>query len=113
MSSGYLEQMWQQAEEWRLIAAFVGGILVGLIYFYSLRWSINHGGELTHKFKIYAVVALLRMALFFGVLILIGHRNIAVILLYILAFFLTKVAIIGIEKRRYVEEDKKEQSKKK
>lgn len=113
MSSGYLEQMWQQAEEWRLIAAFVGGFLVGLIYFYGLRWSINSTGVLAHKFKIYAIVALFRIALFFGVLILIGHRNIAVILLYILAFFLTKVVIIGIEKRRYIADDKKEQNEQK
>lgn len=112
MSSGYLELMWQQAEEWRLIIAFICGIAVGLVYFYSLRWSINHYGELEHKFKIYALTALCRIALFFGVLILIGHRNIAVILLYILAFFLTKVAIIWIEKRKYVAADNKNEVKK-
>ena len=105
MNSGYLEQMWQQAEEWRLIIAFLGGIIVGLVYFYSLRWSINHYGELEHKFKIYALTALCRIALFFGVLVLIGHRNIVVILLYILAFFLTKIAIIWLEKRKYMAED--------
>ena len=111
MGSGYLEQMWQQAECWQLLIAFVSGFLVGLIYFYSLRWSINHPGELKHKFKVYALVALARIALFFGVLILIGHRNIAVVLLYILAFFLTKVGVIWIEKKRYINEDKKEPEK--
>lgn len=109
MGSGNLEQMWQQAEEWRLVAAFISGFIVGLIYFYSLRWSINHPGELKHKFKVYGLVALCRIALFFGVLVLIGHRNIAVILLYILAFFLTKVGIIWFEKKRYINDDKKEQ----
>lgn len=108
MGSEYFELMWQQAEEWRLVAAFVSGLLVGIIYFYSLRWSIERSGELAHKFKVYALVALCRIALFFGVLILIGHRNIAVILLYILAFFLTKIVIIWYEKKRYVAEDNKE-----
>ncbi len=112
MNSGYFELMWQQAEEWRLVVAFISGFIVGLIYFYSLRWSINRAGELSHKFKIYALVALCRIALFFGVLVLIGHRNIAVILLYILAFFLTKLAIIWFEKRRYVTEDNKEREAK-
>ena len=42
---------------------------------------------------------------------MIGQRNAAVILLYVLAFFLTKVVIIGLEKKKYVsafeEENKK------
>ena len=46
------------------------------------------------------------MALFFGVLILIGHRNVAVILLYVISFFVTKIVIIGIEKFRYLNDDK-------
>lgn len=108
MNSGYLELMWQQAENWRLVAAILGGVIVGLIYFYSLRWSIQRIGELSHKLKFFALTALLRIALFFGVLILISHRNVAVILLYVLAFFLTKVCIIWFEKRRYTEDNKKE-----
>ncbi|MBQ7632501.1 MAG: hypothetical protein IJS88_00095 [Alphaproteobacteria bacterium] len=113
MNSGYLELMWQNAEEWRLIAALLSGVVVGLIYFYSLRWSINHYGKLEHKVRLYAVVALCRITLFFGVLILIGHRNIAVILLYVLAFFLTKVGIIWVEKNRYITGEAKDLTDKK
>ncbi|MBR3675846.1 MAG: hypothetical protein IKN71_01770 [Alphaproteobacteria bacterium] len=111
MTDGFLELMWQQAENWRLVAAAVCGVIVGIIYFYSMRWSINRMGELAHKMKFFAVTALLRIALFFGVLVMIGQRNAAVILLYVLAFFLTKVVIIGLEKKKYVsafeEENKK------
>ena len=111
MTDGFLELMWQQAENWRLVAAAVCGVIVGIIYFYSMRWSINRMGELSHKMKFFAVTALLRIALFFGVLVLIGQRNVAVILLYVLAFFLTKVVIIWREKKKYVsafeEENKK------
>ena len=110
MNNGYLELMWQQAENWRLIAAAVSGVIVGLIYFYSLRWSIERIGELSHKLKFFAVTALLRIALFFGVLVLISHRNVAVILIYVLMFFITKAGIIWIEKKRYTE-DKTEDEK--
>lgn len=102
MTDGFLELMWQQAENWRLVAAAVCGVIVGIIYFYSMHWSINRMGELSHKMKFFAVTSLLRISLFFGVLVLIGHRNVAVILLYVLAFFLTKLVIIWLEKKKYV-----------
>ena len=102
MNNGSLELMWQQAENWRLIAAAICGIIVGLLYFYSLRWTINKMSETGHKFRLFGLSALCRIALFFGVLILIGHRNVAVILLYICAFFLTKVAIIWKEKGKFI-----------
>ena len=63
MTDGFLELMWQQAENWRLVAAAVCGVIVGIIYFYSMRWSINRMGELAHKMKFFAVTALLRIAL--------------------------------------------------
>lgn len=105
MNGSFLELMWQQAENWRLAVAVLSGIIVGIIYFYSLRWSVNHLSELKHKLKIFALTALCRMALFFGVLMLIGHRNVAVISLYVIAFFFTKVVIIWIEKSRFIKDD--------
>lgn len=105
MNGSFLELMWNQAESWRLAMAVLSGIIVGMIYFYSLRWSVNHLSELKHKLKIFALTALCRMALFFGVLMLIGHRNVAVISLYVIAFFFTKVVIIWIEKSRFIKDD--------
>ncbi|MBR1825914.1 MAG: ATP synthase subunit I [Alphaproteobacteria bacterium] len=102
MSNGSLELMWQQAENWRLITAAICGIIVGIIYFYSLRWTVNKMSETSHKFRLFGLTALCRIALFFGVLVLIGHRNVAVILLYIGTFFLTKVAIIWKEKGKFI-----------
>ena len=113
MNGSFLELMGQQAENWRLVAAVVSGIIVGIIYFYSLRWSVNHLSELKHKLKIFALTALCRMALFFGVLILIGHRNVAVISLYVIAFFITKVVIIWFEKSRFIKDDTKSEAEQK
>jgi len=107
MNGNFLELMWQQAENWRILTAAICGIVVGVIYFYSLRWSVNHLSELNHKLKIFALTALCRMALFFGVLILIGHRNVTVILIYVAAFFITKVFIIWFEKARFIKDDGK------
>ncbi|MBR1600646.1 MAG: hypothetical protein IJ677_03620 [Alphaproteobacteria bacterium] len=110
MNDNFLEIMWQQAENWRLMIAVVSGIAVGIVYFYSLRWSVNHLSELKHKLKIFALTALCRMALFFGVLFLIGHRNVAVISLYIISFFLTKVVIIWFEKARFLKDNNKQKA---
>ena len=112
MNNGSLELMWQQAENWRLIAAAICGIIVGLIYFYSLRWTVNHMSETSHKFRLFGLTALFRIALFFGVLMAIGHRNVAVILLYVLAFFLTKVMIIWLEKGKFIVEKPQEEEQK-
>lgn len=107
MNDSFLELMWRQAENWQMFLAVVCGTAVGLIYFYSLRWSINHLSELKHKLKFFALTALCRMALFFGVLILIGRHNVAVILLYVAAFFLTKVLIVWFEKAHFLKDDDK------
>lgn len=105
MNNGTLELMWQQAENWRLVVAAICGVIVGIIYFYSLRWTVNRMGETSHKFRLFGLTALCRIALFFGVLVLIGHRNVAVILLYVVAFFLTKVVIIWKEKGYFIKDD--------
>lgn len=94
----YFMQMWNEAELWRLITAFVFGVVVGFIYFYSLRWSINHLNETKHRFGMFGLLALCRIVLFFAVLIMISKRNVVIILIYLLAFFLTKIVIVGIEK---------------
>ena len=104
MSDDFWTQMWNDAETWRLMMAVICGIAVGVIYFYSLRWSINHLSETKHRFGLFGLVALFRIVLFFTVLVLIGHRNIAVIMLYLLAFFLTKIVIVGIEKGNLITE---------
>lgn len=98
MNSNFLELMWQQAEVWRLLLAVFCGITVGIIYFYSMRWSINRLSETEHKFKLFGLTALARILLFFGVLVLIANRNVMVISLYVAAFFLTKLVIVWYEK---------------
>lgn len=105
MSNGSLELVWQQAEIWRLVAAVISGIIVGIIYFYCLKWTVNKMSETSHKFRLFGLTALFRIALFFGVLVLIGHRNVAVILLYVVAFFLTKAAIIWKEKGSFLKDE--------
>ncbi len=101
-SESYLTQMWQQAETWQITAAVLGGLLVGIIYFQSLRWSLNHLIENKHKIRFFASVAVFRILLFFGVMVLIAQRNPVVVLLYVLAFFITKMLIVIREKGQIV-----------
>lgn len=101
-SESYLAQMWQQAETWQITAAVLGGLLVGIIYFQSLRWSLNHLSETKHKIRFFASVAVFRILLFFGVIVLIAQGNPVVVLLYVLAFFITKMLIVIHEKGQIV-----------
>ena len=103
--SGYLSVMWNNMETWQLLAAIVCGILVGFIYFQSLRWSVNRLSESKHKVRMFASVALCRILLFFGVMVLIAQRNVVVILIYVLCFYFTKVAIIAFEKGHILKDE--------
>lgn len=104
----FLAQMWQQAEPWQLAAALILGVIVGIIYFESLHWSVVHLTKSKHKIRMFAGVALFRIVLFFSVLVLISQRNAVIILLYVVAFFITKVAVIAVEKNRALTADEEE-----
>lgn len=101
MNSSLLQQAWNEAALWQMIAAPLAGAVVGAVYFYSMRWSINHLDSFKHKLAMYSLAALARIVLFFGVMILIGGRNIAVILLYLVVFFLARMVILGLEKNSF------------
>lgn len=103
MNAGsYLYQMWQQAAVWQLAAAVVFGAAVGVIYFQSLRWSLNRLSETKHRIRMFTGVALLRIMLFFGVLVLIARHNPLIVLIYVLVFFVTKMIIVVREKSRII-----------
>ncbi len=107
-ADSYLMQMWRQMALWQMFAAPLCGALVGVVYFQSLRWSLNHLSVVTHKVRLFASVALLRILLFFGVLVLIAQHNPAVVLLYVLVFFITKMLIMAREKGRIVKFDEEQ-----
>lgn len=104
-ADSYLIQMWRQMALWQMLAAPLCGALVGVVYFQSLRWSLNHLSAVKHKVRLFASVALLRILLFFGVLVLIAQHNPAAVLLYVLVFFITKMLIMVREKGRIVKFD--------
>ncbi len=94
-----MEKFWQtaleNAEIWRMTAALVLGIVVGWAYFSILRLSIQKLSESKHKVRMFAGWALLRILMFFGGLVLIANRNVVVILIYLVSFFITKTVVIG------------------
>ncbi len=98
----YLVTMWEQMACWQLPVAIVCGVLVGWIYFSSLRWSINKMQDKKYKVRFFAGVALLRILLFFGVMMLIAQRNVAVVLVYVVMFFVTKMFVLAREKSKIV-----------
>lgn len=107
-ADSYLMQMWRQMAIWQLWAAPLCGALVGVVYFQSLRWSLNHLSATKNKIRLFASVALLRILLFFGVLVLIAQHNPVVVLLYVLVFFVTKMIIVVREKGRIVKFDEEQ-----
>lgn len=94
----FWEAAWQNAPLWRMIFAFFCGLAVGLAYFQSMRWSINHLDEFKHKIRMFALMAFLRISMFLGVLMLVCERNLILILIYILSFFITKMIVVAIAK---------------
>lgn len=107
-ADSYLMQMWRQMAIWQLWAAPLCGALVGVVYFQSLRWSLNHLSATKNKIRLFASVALLRILLFFGVLVLIAQHNPVVVFLYVLVFFVTKMIIVVREKGRIVKFDEEQ-----
>ena len=105
-ADSYLMQM--QRAILQLWAAPLCGALFGVVYFQSLRWSLNHLSAAKNKIRLFASVALLRILLFFGVLVLIAQHNPAVVLLYVLVFFVTKMIIVVREKGRIVKFDEEQ-----
>ncbi len=104
MSDSQLWQiMWQQAGVGRFILALVCGVIVSVIYFMSLQWSVNRLGneKARHRIKLFAGAAVLRIALFFGVLVLVAQKNILLIALYVVAFFVTKFFILWRAKKQW------------
>lgn len=107
-AGNFLSMMWQQAEPWQLAAAIVCGIIVGVIYFESLHWSVMRLNESKHKIRMFVGVALFRIILFFAVLVLVSQRNVVIILLYVITFFLTKTVVIAVERNRAIAADDEE-----
>lgn len=113
-SSAIWQILWQQTDWERLLLAFVSGIIVSGIYFHSLRWSVAKltNSQSRHRIKLFAGTALLRIALFFGVLVLVAHKNLTLIIAYLLAFFVTKMLILGFTKKHWGQETDAEPVKK-
>ena len=104
MSDSQLWQiMWQQAGVWRSILALVCGVVVSVIYFMSLHWSVKrlNNNKARHRIKLFAGAAVLRIALFFGVLVLVAQKNILLIAVYVVAFFITKFFILWRAKKQW------------
>ena len=97
------EQMLNGVELWRAVLALISGFVIGMIYFKSMRWSINHLDKFKHKVRTFALTAICRIALFLGVLVLVCERNVVLILLYVIAFFITKMVIVGFHKNHLFE----------
>jgi hypothetical protein len=96
---------WHEAVLWRVLMAVIAGGVVAVAYFKSLRWSINRLNGTKKRAVQFAGVAFARIALFFGVLILVAHKNMVLLLVYLGMFFITKMVIIWIEKHRFLQDD--------
>ena len=90
---------WRDIELWRWIVALACGVGVGIVYFGSLKWSIRKMGTCKRRLSLFTSVALCRIILFLGVMVLIANHNVAVVVVYVLSFFITKMIFIAITKK--------------
>ncbi|MBR1399865.1 MAG: hypothetical protein IJ564_06830 [Alphaproteobacteria bacterium] len=103
-SADFWSELWLQTPLWRISLALISSIVVGIAYFQSLRWSINHLNEFKHKMRMFALVAIVRISLFLGIMVLVCERNIILILTYVIVFFITKMIIVGTERNHLIEQ---------
>lgn len=101
MTDSAMLVMWQEAQWVDMIIAFICGVVVGFIYLQSLRWSVNHWTDYKHKYAVYTLTALARISLFFGVLALVAHRNAIIVIIYLVAFLLTRFIFLMAEKKNF------------
>lgn len=99
---------WENAPLWRMIFALICGFAVSLAYFQSMRWSINHLDDFKHKIRMFALMAFLRIVMFLGIMIMVCERNLILILIYVIAFFITKMIVVGLTKGYLRKEDRQE-----
>ena len=110
MNNTLLLELWEQAGAAQLILAAISGMIVSVVYFGSLRWSIEHLAKTKHKIALYGGVALLRILLFFGVLVAVSGRNIAVVLIYVVVFFISRVIVFALDRKHFLHENTDEGS---
>lgn len=99
---GIVNFLYHEVNIWPILTAVICGAGVGIVYFESLRWSIKKLDTSKHRISMFASVAVCRIALFFGVLVLIADRSISIILIYLASFFITKMFIIWFEKKQII-----------
>lgn len=99
-SFSFIISMFEQAGYYRLLLAGVLGAVVCYIYLFILKFSVNILNKSKHKVFLFISLVLVRFALFFGILMLIANKNIAIILVYFVAFMITKKVVLITEKRK-------------
>ena len=104
MNGTLLLELWEQAGAAQLILAAISGMVVSVVYFGSLRWSIEHLAKTKHKIALYGGVALVRILLFFGVLVAVSGRNIAVVLIYVVVFFISRMIVFALDQKHFSSE---------
>lgn len=98
-SFSYIITMFEQAGYQKLLLAGIIGAVVSFVYLSLLKFSINILEKNKNKIVLFAGLMLVRWVLFFGILLLIADKNIAIILIYVVTFVVVKKFILMFEKR--------------
>ncbi|MBP5353325.1 MAG: hypothetical protein J6Y91_06160 [Alphaproteobacteria bacterium] len=110
MNALSLTELWQQTEMMHLAIAAVSGLLVGAAYFGSLRWSIDHMAQSKHKIAVYAGLAVLRIMLFFGILIAIAGDDLTLIAVYVVAFLVMRMAAFALDRKHFLQQEQEKKT---
>lgn len=103
MNNDLLSELWHQISALRLLLTIVCGMLVGIVYFGSLRWSLEYMVQVKHKIALYAGVAFLRILLFFGVLVALADHNAIIVMVYVFVFFISRAVFFVIDRKRILQ----------
>jgi len=91
-----------------MIVGFIGGILLGIIFFGGLYWSVNQLTKVQYPAALMIVSALVRMGIILFGVYLLADNNIKNVLAILIGIILVKVIMIFIVQKKPTKGELKE-----
>lgn len=104
-TTSILEVMINQLTPFNGLLALLAGALTGLFYFWNLSWTINQLPKIRKRGLFLFSSTLFRLAVFFGILVLIADRNALKMLIFFVGFILVRVFFLRFKKRELKENE--------
>ncbi len=98
-TTSIIEIMFNQLTLLNGFLAFFAGVLTAVFYFWNLSWTINQLSKIKKRGVFLFLSTLIRLAVFFCVLVLVADRNALKMLIFFLGFILVRIFFLKAKKK--------------